>query len=65
MIVGLLIAAGLTTAVSEEALFSWAWRLPFLIALSLGLIGLYMRLRLKTRRLSGLSRSATRWRGRP
>lgn len=47
LVVGLLIAAGLTAAVSEEALFSWAWRVPFLIALPLGLIGLYMRLRLE------------------
>ena len=47
LIVGLLIAGGLTAVVSEEALFSWAWRLLFLIALPMGLIGLYMRLRLE------------------
>lgn len=46
LIAGLLIVTGLTTALSEEALFSWAWRVPFLVALPLGLIGLYMRLRL-------------------
>ncbi len=46
LIAGLLIVTGLTAAFSEEALFSWAWRVPFLIALPLGLIGLYMRLRL-------------------
>jgi MHS family proline/betaine transporter-like MFS transporter len=46
LIVGLLIVTGLTAAFSEEALLSWAWRIPFLIALPLGLIGLYMRLRL-------------------
>jgi MFS transporter, MHS family, proline/betaine transporter len=47
LIVGLLLAAGLTAAVSEEALFSWAWRVPFLVALPMGLIGLYMRLKLE------------------
>jgi MHS family proline/betaine transporter-like MFS transporter len=47
LIVGLLLVAGLTAAVSEEALASWAWRVPFLVALPLGLIGLYMRLRLE------------------
>lgn len=46
-IVSLLLSAGLTAAVSEEALSSWAWRVPFLVALPLGLIGLYMRLRLE------------------
>lgn len=47
LITGLLIVTGLTAALSEEALFSWAWRVPFLIALPLGLIGLYMRLKLE------------------
>jgi MHS family proline/betaine transporter-like MFS transporter len=47
LIVGLLLAAGLTAAVSEEALFSWAWRVAFLVALPMGLIGLYMRLKLE------------------
>ena len=46
LLVGLLLAAGLTAAVSEEALFSWAWRVAFLVALPMGLIGLYMRLKL-------------------
>ena len=47
LIVGLMIAGGLTAVVSEQALFSWAWRLLFLIALPMGLIGLYMRLKLE------------------
>ncbi|HEX5914011.1 MAG TPA: MFS transporter, partial [Rubrobacter sp.] len=47
LMVGLLIVTFLTTVLSEEALFSWAWRLPFLLALPLGLIGLYMRLKLE------------------
>ncbi len=45
--VGLLLVIGLTAAVSEEALSSWAWRVPFLIALPMGLIGLYIRLKLE------------------
>ncbi|WP_251978434.1 MFS transporter [Salinicola avicenniae] len=31
---------------SDEALSAWGWRIPFLIAAPLGLVGLYMRLRL-------------------
>jgi MHS family proline/betaine transporter-like MFS transporter len=30
-----------------DAMHSWAWRIPFLVALPLGLIGLYLRLRLE------------------
>lgn len=42
----LLIAA--LSAVSSEAAFeSWVWRVPFLLALPVGLIGLYIRLRLE------------------
>ncbi len=41
-------AAGtvLSTGMSEHDLVSWGWRLPFLLTLPLGLIGLYLRLRL-------------------
>ena len=43
-------AAALTFVISvllsEEALNAWGWRVPFLIAAPLGLVGLYMRLRL-------------------
>jgi MFS transporter, MHS family, proline/betaine transporter len=39
LMVGLLIVTVLTTVLSEEALFSWAWRLPFFLALPLGVIG--------------------------
>jgi len=50
--VGVGIAAGLgATAVvaallDQDALESWGWRLPFLLALPLGLVGLYVRRRL-------------------
>ena len=48
---GLLFGATLVTvlkeSLSESALESWGWRVPFLIALPLGLIGLYLRLRIE------------------
>lgn len=46
---GFLLASGITTyltyALSEADMNSWGWRVPFLIALPLGSIGLYLRLR--------------------
>lgn len=46
----LLLGAGLgaifTTALSEEALHAWGWRVPFLIGAPLGLVGYYVRSRL-------------------
>ena len=36
----------ITSSMSESDLQAWGWRIPFLIALPLGLIGLYMRLKL-------------------
>ncbi|MGR3936015.1 MFS transporter [Streptomyces sp. BRA346] len=48
---GLLAGAGtaavLATALSEEALGDWGWRLPFLLALPIGLTALWLRLRLE------------------
>lgn len=37
----------LTSVASENALNSWVWRVPFLIALPIGIIGLYVRLKLE------------------
>ncbi|MFI7100634.1 glycine betaine/L-proline transporter ProP [Streptomyces sp. NPDC050161] len=37
----------LTAVIGEGSMVSWGWRLPFLVAGPLGLIGLYMRLRLE------------------
>ncbi|MFJ1747868.1 glycine betaine/L-proline transporter ProP [Streptomyces sp. NPDC088116] len=37
----------LTAALGEDGMVDWGWRIPFLIAGPLGLIGLYMRLRLE------------------
>jgi MFS transporter, MHS family, proline/betaine transporter len=47
LVVGAAVAAGLTAALSPAALESWGWRLPFLVGFPLGLIGLYMRLKLE------------------
>ncbi|MGW0174779.1 MFS transporter [Rhodococcus sp. NPDC003322] len=48
---GYVAAAALVTTIqaltTDEALVGWAWRIPFLIAGPLGLIGLYLRLRLE------------------
>ncbi|TSD46500.1 MFS transporter [Rhodococcus sp. KBS0724] len=48
---GYVAAAGIVTiiqtVVSPEELLQWGWRIPFLIAGPLGLIGLYLRLRLE------------------
>jgi MHS family proline/betaine transporter-like MFS transporter len=45
-LVGSLLGALLTRGLGEETLMSWAWRIPFLLALPFGLIGLYLRMRL-------------------
>ncbi|MFJ5678405.1 glycine betaine/L-proline transporter ProP [Streptomyces sp. NPDC093097] len=37
----------LTAVLGEDGLVSWGWRLPFLVAGPIGLIGLYMRMRLE------------------
>lgn len=44
-VVGALIIAGLTDVMSEAAFHSWGWRIAFLIAAPLSLIGLYIRSR--------------------
>lgn len=38
-----LVALVLTSAVSEDTLHDWAWRIPFLLSAVIGLIGLYIR----------------------
>nr|WP_231911055.1 MFS transporter [Corynebacterium suranareeae] len=38
-----LMALGLTTFVSIETIDAWAWRIPFLLSVVIGLIGLYIR----------------------
>jgi MFS transporter, MHS family, proline/betaine transporter len=48
---GYILGAGtvavLTTTLSHEALLSWGWRVPFMIAGPLGIVGLYIRMKLE------------------
>jgi MFS transporter, MHS family, proline/betaine transporter len=48
---GYILGAGVTTItqliVGSAAMSQWGWRIPFLLALPLGLVGLYMRTRLE------------------
>ncbi len=48
---GLLCGVGLvtlmTTVLGDAAMEAWAWRLPFLLALLLGVVGLYLRLQIE------------------
>lgn len=46
-LVGALLGALLTRGLGPEVVYAWAWRVPFLVALPLGLVGLYLRLRLE------------------
>ena len=47
LLFGSLMVALLTGLLSHESLISWGWRIPFLLAAPLGLIGLYIRLHLE------------------
>ncbi|MQA83853.1 MAG: MFS transporter [Streptosporangiales bacterium] len=44
---GSLIALGLNSWLTPEALEAWGWRVPFLVAAPLGVAGLYVRLKLQ------------------
>jgi MFS transporter, MHS family, proline/betaine transporter len=46
LLTGGAIATILSAGLSEEALHSWGWRLPFLVGLPLGFVGLYLRMKL-------------------
>ncbi|GAA4802812.1 glycine betaine/L-proline transporter ProP [Tomitella cavernea] len=46
-VVGAVLVTGLTAGLSDSAMQSWGWRIPFLIGAPMGLIALYMRLRLE------------------
>jgi MHS family proline/betaine transporter-like MFS transporter len=47
LLAGSVLATLLAFNLSESSLNSWGWRVPFLIALPLGIIGLYIRLKLE------------------
>lgn len=47
LLLGSLLAAGLTGLLSADQLHSWGWRLPFLLAAPMGLIGRYIRTKLE------------------
>jgi MFS transporter, MHS family, proline/betaine transporter len=44
---GVLIVTAITNLGSQELLENWAWRIPFLVALPLGVIGFYIRFRME------------------
>ena len=46
-IFGAVLVIGLQAALPHAAMVSWGWRIPFLLAAPLGLVGLYVRLRLE------------------
>jgi MHS family proline/betaine transporter-like MFS transporter len=50
-LIGFILGSGtvlvLNSALGEEAMTSWGWRIPFLIAGPLGIVGLYIRLKLE------------------
>jgi MHS family proline/betaine transporter-like MFS transporter len=46
LFVAALVVLALNTVLSTEQILDWGWRIPFLIALPLGLIGLYLRSKL-------------------
>lgn len=47
LLFGSVLATLLTVGLPEASMNSWGWRIPFLVAAPLGLIGLYIRLRLE------------------
>ncbi|MFE9307379.1 MFS transporter [Streptomyces sp. NPDC006706] len=47
LLLGSLLAALLTGVLSEGQMHGWGWRLPFLLAAPMGLIGRYIRMRLE------------------
>lgn len=43
---GALLMLGFSLLLGDEAMHSWGWRLPFLVAAPMGLVGLYLRSRI-------------------
>ncbi|MBA6440441.1 MULTISPECIES: MFS transporter [Streptomyces] len=46
LLTGTLIAAGMTSGLGADAMESYGWRIPFLLAIPLGIAGLYIRKRI-------------------
>ncbi|GAA1540068.1 glycine betaine/L-proline transporter ProP [Actinomadura kijaniata] len=46
-VLGAALVFGVHQALGDEAMRAWGWRIPFLIALPLGLVGLYVRSRIE------------------
>jgi MFS family permease len=46
LLLGALVSAAVTRGLSPEALDGWGWRIPFLLGLAIGPVGLYIRRRL-------------------
>ena len=42
-----LVALGLTSTFSEETIQSWAWRIPFLLSVVIGVVGIWIRNRME------------------
>ncbi|GGR51421.1 MFS transporter [Streptomyces netropsis] len=66
LLAGAGLAAGAAAVLGERALYDWGWRVPFLLALPLGLVALWLRLRLdETPAFRRTSRTGTGPRGSP
>ncbi|MFN3521861.1 MAG: MFS transporter [Phenylobacterium sp.] len=44
---GALLMLGFSLMLGNEAMYAWGWRLPFLVAAPLGLVGMYLRSRIE------------------
>jgi MFS transporter, MHS family, proline/betaine transporter len=44
---GALLMLGFSLVLNDEQMNTWGWRLPFLVAAPLGLVGVYLRSRLE------------------
>lgn len=56
---GAVVGVLITSVVPRDVITGWGWRIPFLIALPLGIVGLYVRLKLdESPEFTALSRSA-------
>lgn len=47
LLFGLLFVTGLTAVLGQDVIQDWGWRIPFILAGPLGVIGLYIRMRLE------------------